>query len=129
MRGSLPLLRDTIRILLQSAPTGLDVQEARVLLLDHPNVDALTDFHIWALDDGEPVLSAVLTVKDTDLRNANQTSDALRALLKEKFHIEHATLECRHTASSAPINHCQYTNEATPAPPSKPNAKKSSPSM
>ena len=44
--GSWPLLRDTVRILLQRAPGGLDVEAAKAVILDHPSVESLSDFHV-----------------------------------------------------------------------------------
>lgn len=110
--GSWPLLRDTVRILLQRAPAGLDVQAVKSALLDHAAVAAITDFHIWALDDGQPVLSAVLTVTVEDLIDATRIGDTLRATLQAEFDIAHATLECRHS-SSATWDGCESEGEAT----------------
>lgn len=100
--GSLPLLRDTIRILLQRAPSGLDVGATRDAILEHDGVTSIEDFHIWALDDGQPVLSAVLMVEVAGLSDATRIGDELRAVLRERFAIEHSTLECRDIASGFP---------------------------
>ena len=94
--GTWPLLRDVLRILLQRAPLGIDVAAVRATIEQHPGVGELADFHLWGLDDGQPVLSAVLIVEPEQLRAANQLTDALRCELHDHFHIEHVTFECRH---------------------------------
>lgn len=101
--GSLPLLRDTFGILLQRAPSNTDVQAIKEVLLAHAGVKSVSDFHLWGLDDGQPILSAVLTVTVTELEDATLLSDALRADIHERFGIDHATLECRHDSSA--LNH------------------------
>lgn len=101
--GTWPLLRDTVGILLQRAPMGLDVEAARSATLEYPGVDVVDDFHVWALDDGKLVLSAVLMVSVDDLEAATEIGDALRAILREDFGIEHSTFECRHRGSGPPI--------------------------
>lgn len=98
--GSWPLLRDTVRILLQRAPTSLDVDAARARLGDHPQVTSITDFHVWALDDGQLVLSAVLKVTVDELEVATKIADDLRHALHDDFGVEHSTLECRHDRSA-----------------------------
>ncbi|MEO0322735.1 MAG: cation diffusion facilitator family transporter [Myxococcota bacterium] len=93
--GSMPLLRDTVRILLQRAPVDLDVGELRDLLHAEPQVRAVRDLHLWELDSGESVLSAILVVDEEMLGGANRLCNGLRATLKERFGVVHATLECR----------------------------------
>jgi cobalt-zinc-cadmium efflux system protein len=93
--GSLPLLRDTVRILLQRAPVGIDVTELRRTLEQDPAVRSIHDLHVWELDSGEPVLSAVALVEVESLDGANEVADRLRARLHDRFAIEHATFECR----------------------------------
>lgn len=101
--GTWPLLRDTVGILLQRAPAGLDVEAARAAALAHPGVSSVDDFHVWALDDGKPVLSAVVTVNVQELAEATTIGDELRMLLREQFGIEHSTFECRHESCGPPI--------------------------
>ena len=93
--GSLPLLRDTLRILLQRAPAGIDIAEVEALLADHEAVRGVEDLHLWELDSGEPILSAMLLVQLAGLHDANEVCDGLRASLHERLGIEHTTLECR----------------------------------
>lgn len=103
--GSWPLLRDTVRILLQRAPGHIDVAAATAMLLEHPAVLAVSDVHLWDLDAGQPVLSGVITVVTDDLGAANTLTDRLRARLAAELSIDHVTLECRH-ASSPSIEDC-----------------------
>lgn len=94
--GSLPLLRDTVRILLQRAPAGTELEAVRAALAEDAAVRGVEDLHLWELDSGEPVLSAMLIVDIEALHDANELSDRLRATLRERFAIDHTTLECRH---------------------------------
>lgn len=104
--GSWPLLRDTVRILLQRAPGGLDVEAAKAVILDHPSVESLSDFHVWALDDGQPILSAVLTVNVDGLVDATRIADELRETLNDRFQIGHSTFEPRHRGASTVVSDC-----------------------
>lgn len=93
--GSFPLLRDTVRILLQRAPAGIDVGQLREALMTEAGVQDVRDLHLWELDSGEPVLSAMLLIEQTDLVESNHLTDGLRGMLRERFDVSHATLECR----------------------------------
>ena len=94
--GSWPLLRDTVRIVLQRAPPSLSVDAAKAVLTGHPQVLSVKDFHLWGLDAGDPVLSAIVVVHADTLVAANAVADQLRKTLHDDFHVEHATIECRH---------------------------------
>ena len=94
--GSWPLLRDTVLIMLQRAPGSLNVDAAKGVLTGHPEVQSVEDFHVWGLDEGDPVLSAIVVVRADTLASANAVADELRKTLRDDFHVEHATIECRH---------------------------------
>lgn len=93
--GSWPLLRDTVNILLQRAPKRVDIEAARALILAHSQVSAVQDLHVWEIDAGQPVFSTIITVSMTELQALNELCDELRAQLKDKFKIEHITIEGR----------------------------------
>ncbi|MFT5432801.1 MAG: Co/Zn/Cd efflux system component [Myxococcota bacterium] len=82
-----------------------DVEAAKRLLLDHPQVLSIVDFHVWGLDDGLPILSAVLTVEAPELPGANRVAHELRTSLQSSAGVKHATLECRH-ATAGTIDAC-----------------------
>lgn len=93
--GSLPLLRDTLELLLQRAPRGLDVRAVRELIIAHEGVAQLVDLHIWGLDASDPVISAILTTHEPTLAQTTALSDALRAKLTALIGQAHITLEWR----------------------------------
>ncbi len=93
--GSLPLLRDTLMILLQRAPQSVDVASLRGELLGHPGVTALVALHAWELDSGQAVVSAILEVDAHDLGSLSALNHALRATIHDAFGVERITLELR----------------------------------
>lgn len=49
---TIPLLRECLRILMQSAPNNIDMEQLKTELLDSSdNVRQITSFHVWQLDD------------------------------------------------------------------------------
>ncbi|AUI52870.1 cation diffusion facilitator family transporter [Arthrobacter crystallopoietes] len=64
---TLVLLRDTIDVLMESAPRGLDLDQVRRSLLALPHVIDVHDLHASRVDSDTPVLSAHVTVRDSCL--------------------------------------------------------------
>lgn len=91
--GAWQIVRDTVLILMEATPRGVDLDALQSAMKEIPGVDDVHDLHVWALADGFYLLSAHVTVPDQSLADlANLLSD-LKALLHRRFHIEHATIE------------------------------------
>jgi cobalt-zinc-cadmium efflux system protein len=58
------LLRETVDVLLESTPRGLDLESVRTHILNLPNVIAIHDLHASQIATGLPVLSAHVVVDD-----------------------------------------------------------------
>lgn len=88
------LLKDTLNVLMEGAPQGMDLGEVEAAIVAHPGVASAHHLHLWNLASDVPALSvhAVLS-EDETLHDAQARGEALRAMLYERFGIEHATLE------------------------------------
>jgi cobalt-zinc-cadmium efflux system protein len=83
------LLRDSVTVLMESVPGNLDVDAIRAAILDVNGVEALHDLHVWTITSGFVALSAHVVVHDS-------SADVLwriRALLGERFGIQHSTIQ------------------------------------
>ncbi|WP_154604742.1 cation diffusion facilitator family transporter [Arthrobacter sp. AQ5-05] len=98
---TLKLLLETIHVLLESTPSGLDLDEVRkhILALDH--VRSLHDLHASQIATGLPVLSAHVVVADECFYDghAPQMLDALQTCVAGHFQvsIEHSTFQLEPT--------------------------------
>jgi cobalt-zinc-cadmium efflux system protein len=94
LRSAIGLLRTSGRIFLEAAPPGLDPQQIGRALVTQPRVVEVHDLHVWELSAGFPALSAhVLVERDADCHAARR---ALQELLRERFGVEHTTLQVDH---------------------------------
>jgi cobalt-zinc-cadmium efflux system protein len=91
-----PLLRKTGRILLEAAPEGLAPGEVRAAIEAHAGVASLHDLHLWEIGSGFPSLSAHVLVERGE--DCHRIRRELEAMLHERFHLEHTTLQVEHTA-------------------------------
>lgn len=89
------LLRDTAQVLLEGTPRGMDPTDVEQAILADAAVEAVHHLHLWNLASDVPALSAhvVLEGDDVTLHDAQASGDRLKALLDDRFGIEHATLE------------------------------------
>lgn len=88
------LLRDTVQVLLEGTPRGLDVGDVEQALAAAPGVSAVHHLHVWDLASDTPALSAHVVLEgDPSLHDAQLRGDAMKVMLEERFGIGHATLE------------------------------------
>lgn len=83
--------RQALRILSQAAPEGMDLTEVETELSAIGGVLDVHDLHVWTLTSEMEVGTVHLTVSDE--ADSHRVLDEARALLDERFHIEHATLQ------------------------------------
>ena len=94
LRSGYGLLRDSGRVLLEAAPAGLDPEEVGRALASEPHVVEVHDLHLWEVSSGFPSLSAhVLVRRECDCQAHRRQ---LAGLLRERFGIEHSTLQVEH---------------------------------
>lgn len=94
LRSSYGLLRDSARVFLEAAPEGLDPQDVGRALAAQAGVVEVHDLHVWEVSSGFPALSAhVLVGREVDCHAVRR---ALELLLRERFALEHTTLQVDH---------------------------------
>jgi cobalt-zinc-cadmium efflux system protein len=94
--SAIPIVRDSLRILLEQAPQGVDVEEIGQTLAAHPGVSEVHDLHVWTITSGFPALSAHVVVGAEEDCHARRHE--LEQLLADRFEIEHTTLQMDHTS-------------------------------
>jgi cobalt-zinc-cadmium efflux system protein len=88
------LLRDTTRVLMEGTPRGLDAADVEATLLEGKGVEAVHHVHLWNLASDVPALSAHVVLEgEVSLHDAQEVGDELKARLRDRFGIAHATLE------------------------------------
>ena len=89
--GSWGLLRDATRLALDGVPPGIDASQVGAYLADLPGVTAVHDLHIWPMSTTETALTVHLVRPQATLDDA--ALQALRASLRDRFGIGHATIQ------------------------------------
>jgi cobalt-zinc-cadmium efflux system protein len=85
------LLSESVAVLMESAPRGLDVDAVRDAIRGVPGVASVHDLHVWTITSGMDSLSAHVVAADE--RTASPLLLEVRALLASRFGIHHVTIQ------------------------------------
>ncbi|MFB7650921.1 MULTISPECIES: cation diffusion facilitator family transporter [unclassified Streptomyces] len=92
---TLRLLRETLDVLLEAAPKGVDIGEVRAHILALDGVEDVHDLHAWTITSGLPVLSAHVVVSGETLSAIGHEKmlHELQGCLGDHFDVEHCTFQ------------------------------------
>ncbi|HET7484195.1 MAG TPA: cation diffusion facilitator family transporter [Solirubrobacterales bacterium] len=99
LASSWRLIREPVGVLMEAAPLGFDVDAAGAAICEEEGVRSVHDLHIWTVTSGFGALAAHVVVSaecDRDLVRRR-----IELLLRERFGIEHTTLQMEEEASDA----------------------------
>jgi cobalt-zinc-cadmium efflux system protein len=92
--SSWKLLRDSVSILLEQSPLGMDANEVGRKMVSVEGVEEVHDLHIWEITSDFPALAAhVLVGNDQDCHERRRE---IEKVLYREFGIEHTTLQIDH---------------------------------
>jgi cobalt-zinc-cadmium efflux system protein len=94
IRQAYHILRESIDILMQSAPGHLNLEDVKILLEKHPLVRNVHHIHCWQLQDRKVHFEAHLeTCHDMKLSESGELRAEIETLLRDHFKINHATMQ------------------------------------
>jgi cobalt-zinc-cadmium efflux system protein len=99
LRSAYGLLRDSGRVLLEAAPSGMDVEQIGLALAADPRVSSVHDLHVWEIGSDFPALSAHVLVRQGD--DCHAVRSDLERLVAERFDLHHTTLQVEHAESAS----------------------------
>jgi cobalt-zinc-cadmium efflux system protein len=85
------LMRQALHILMEGVPPHLNPAEIEAAMRTAHGVRAVHDLHVWTLTSGRDALSAHVLVED--LSDGQHVLGDLQTLLRQRFAIEHATIQ------------------------------------
>jgi cobalt-zinc-cadmium efflux system protein len=114
--GAWRVLRETVAILMESAPPDVDVTRLLRDLGKIPGVSGVHDLHVWSIAGGMRALSAHVQVVDRPLSACDTLRERINTLLRKDYSIGHTTLqfECRNCERCDGDNlYCQFDPNET----------------
>ena len=102
LASSWRVLRESVAVLLEASPEGIDADRVGRAMAAVPGVEEIHDLHIWTITSGFPALSAhVLVGRDEDCRARRRE---LAGLLDREFQIHHSTLQVEHGSEAGRLH-------------------------
>ena len=91
--NTIKILREAVQILLEGTPKDLDIVAITQAITDTEKVLSVDDMHVWAIRSGYNALSCHIVIDETELKNSRDIVEAVKAQLRTKYDIQHATIE------------------------------------
>jgi cobalt-zinc-cadmium efflux system protein len=91
--SSYGVLRESMNLLLEGTPSGIDPLEVTRTISDIEGIHGVHHLHIWALGPSSPALSCHLMVGDVPVRNTARILDEVNETLAREFRISHTTIQ------------------------------------
>ncbi|MFK9090169.1 cation diffusion facilitator family transporter [Bacillus salipaludis] len=95
--------KDSFHILMEGAPTQIDIIQVKEALMRIPLVNEVHDLHIWTITSGYPVLSCHITISDEGVHDEILLQS--QRILHDDFNIEHSTIQIEKEANGCPSPH------------------------
>ena len=104
LASSWRVLRESVAVLLEGTPEGIDAQAVGRRMAAAPGVREVHDLHIWTITSGFPALSAHVLVGPEEDCHARRRE--LSRMLDAEFGLQHTTLQVEHSAGEARLHGC-----------------------
>lgn len=103
VRSGFIILKDSVRILMQSAPDHLDLPAIKRSVEHLPDVLNIHHIHAWMLTDREVHMEAHIELKrDLRLSQVKEIQHEIEGYLRKDFQIRHITLQFEFNTNHAP---------------------------
>lgn len=87
-------MKRCIRILMQSVPEGLSIDEIGQAIAGVDGVEAVAHLHVWPIDEGSVAAEVrIAMADDASIIDAHIVCSQVRAQLQDRFGIDHVTVE------------------------------------
>ncbi len=95
--SSISIARETLNILLEGTPRGMELPAIRAALAGIDGVEDVHDLHVWSLGSQTHALATHLRIADIPLSESNAILNRVKAAMKERFRILHTTIQFENT--------------------------------
>ncbi|MDP9492408.1 MAG: cation diffusion facilitator family transporter, partial [Actinomycetota bacterium] len=101
LASSWSVIRESLHILLEGTPKGIDARALARRMAGVPGVVEVHDLHVWTITSGFPALSAHVLVEPADDCHARRRQ--LERLLADEYGVKHTTLQVDHARPSSRV--------------------------
>jgi cobalt-zinc-cadmium efflux system protein len=104
--SSYGVLRESMNLLLEGTPSGIDPAEVTRSLGGIDGIQGVHHLHIWALGPSSPALSCHIMVGDVPVKTTARLLEEITAMLAREYRIAHATVQFEFAECPADDPYC-----------------------
>jgi cobalt-zinc-cadmium efflux system protein len=93
LASSWGILNESLNILLEGVPKGVDMAALEQAIVAVPGVLGTHDLHVWTVGSGIVACSCHIVVNEQTVSSGQQILRAVAGMLRERFHVAHATIQ------------------------------------
>lgn len=110
------ILHESVQILLEAAPVGMDLAKVEHAIADMAGVLNVHDLHVWTVSSGLIAATCHITVAEQMVSESQKIVHEVNEMLEHEFHIGHSivqveTDDCGGHDHQAHANHGQHNHE------------------
>ena len=94
--SSVGIVRETLNILLEGIPAGIDLKKIREEMQQVEGVVNVHDLHIWSLGSNSRAMACHVTIADIPPSESAVILSRLNHVLRDHFHVSHSTIQFEH---------------------------------
>jgi cobalt-zinc-cadmium efflux system protein len=91
--SSIGIIRESLNILLEGTPSGMDLARIEKAICTIPGVCSVHDLHVWSIGSDTHSLSCHVGIVDMPASESASILTAIRTVLGERFQIHHTTIQ------------------------------------
>lgn len=91
--GAWRIMRETLDILLEATPRGIDMTDLVKNIKEVKGVEDVHDLHVWSISSSMYALSCHILIANLPPSDSSPILQALNELLQEKYNIQHTTIQ------------------------------------
>ena len=91
--SSIGIIRESLNILLEGTPSGMELQRIEEIIRAIPGVNDVHDLHVWSIGSDTHSLSCHVAIADMPASESEGILRLIREQMSERFHIHHTTIQ------------------------------------
>lgn len=104
--SAIDVTRESLNILLEGLPRGLELKSVIGAMQDVEGVIDVHDLHIWSLGSSAHALSCHALIEDMPPSESDCILKQINCVLAQRFHIHHTTVQFEHARCALSENPC-----------------------
>jgi cobalt-zinc-cadmium efflux system protein len=91
--SSIGIIRESLNILLEGTPSGMELQRIEQIIRAIPGVNDVHDLHVWSIGSDTHSLSCHVAIADMPASESEGILRLIREQMGKRFHIHHTTIQ------------------------------------